>query len=189
MTADDESDPGAWEVLESRHVVRRPPWLTVRQDRVRLPGGAVIEDYYVLEYPDWVNVIPVTPDGRIVLIRQYRHGARAVHYELPAGVRDADDADLEATARRELLEETGYAGGEWSRLSTLSANPATHTNFSHTFLARGVTRAREPSLEETEEISVRVVDPDELRGVLASGGVLQALYAAPLYQYLLSLKA
>lgn len=184
----DDSDPRPWDVLGSQYLVRRP-WLTVRQDRVRLPGGAIIEDYNVFEYPDWVNVLPVTHDGRIVLIRQYRHGSREVHYELPAGICDATDADLEQSARRELLEETGYGGGEWTRLATLSANPGTHTNLSHTFLARGVAWEREPSLEETEEIRVCVVCADELRDVLASGGVLQALHAAPLYQYLLSLRA
>jgi 8-oxo-dGTP pyrophosphatase MutT (NUDIX family) len=184
----DDLDPRPWEVLESRHLIRGP-WLTVRRDRVRLPNGAIIDDYNILEYPDWVNVVPVTPDGRVVLIRQYRHGSRQVHYELPAGIVDATDADLERTARRELLEETGYGDGEWSPLATLSANPGTHTNLSHTFLAAGVVRRREPALEETEEIRVCVVDVAELRAILASGGVLQALHAAPLYQYLLSLTA
>ena len=181
----DDSDPGPWEVLASGHLVRKP-WLSVRQDRIRLPGGAIIEDYYILEYPEWVNILPVTEDGRIVLIRQYRHGARAVHYELPAGVCDPGDFDLEATARRELIEETGYGGGRWSLVSSLSANPGTHTNRSHTFLARGVVREREPSPEDTEEIRVRVVTVDELRRILAAGEVLQALHAAPLYQYLLA---
>ncbi|WP_337175052.1 NUDIX hydrolase [Paludisphaera sp.] len=186
MLKEDDQDPRPWDVLESRHLIQRP-WLTVRQDRVRLPNGAIIDDYNILEYPDWVNVVPITPDGRVVLIRQYRHGSRRVHYELPAGVVDATDADLEQTARRELLEETGHGGGEWSRLTTLSANPGTHTNLSHTFLARGVVPLGEPAPEETEEIRVHAVGLDELREILASGGVLQALHAAPLYRYLLTL--
>lgn len=180
-------DPRSWDVLASEYVVRRP-WLTIRQDRVRLPGGAIIEDYNILEYPDWVNVLPVTSAGEVVLIRQYRHGSRSVHYELPAGICDATDPDLEASARRELLEETGYGGGAWTHLSTLSANPGTHTNLSHTFLARGVEWRSEPELEETEEIGVHVVGLEELREILDTGGVLQSLHAAPLYRFLLTLR-
>src|SRR6516225_234135 len=100
-------DPRLWDTLSSAYLSRKP-WLTVRQDRVRLPNGAIIEEYNVLEYPDWVNIIALTHGGELVLVRQYRHGRRAVHFELPAGVCEADDPDPEATARRELLEETGY---------------------------------------------------------------------------------
>ena len=178
-------DPRPWEVLSSRYLSRKP-WLTLRQDRVRLPNGAVIEDYNVLEYPDWVNVVAVTTDGMLVLVRQYRHGVRAVHYELPAGVCEAADPGPEDTARRELLEETGYGGGDWSRLSTLSANPGTHSNLTHTYLASGVDRVQDPRPEDTEDLRVHLASPDEVRRILDSGGILQALHAAPLWRFLLS---
>lgn len=176
-------DPKPWDTLASTHLSRKP-WLTLRQDRVRLPNGAVIEEYNVLEYPDWINVIAATADERVVLVRQYRHGLGAVHYELPAGVCDPEDAGPEETARRELLEETGYGGGDWVHLTTLSANPGTHANLVHSFLATGVERIAEPRPEATEDLRIHLVELAKLRDILVNGGVVQALHAAPLWRYL-----
>ena len=179
------NDPRPWTVLESAYL-NRQPWLTLRRDRVRLPTGAMIEDYFVLEYPTWVNVVAVTPDGRVVLVRQYRHGLGAVHYELPAGVCEPSDPDPLAAARRELLEETGYGGGEWTPLMTLSANPGTHANLTHSFLATGVVPVREPESEATEDIRVHLAGRNDVRKLVLDGGVVQALHAAPLLNYLLT---
>lgn len=179
------SDPEPWSVLESTYLSRKP-WLTLRQDRVRLANGTVIEDYNVLEYPDWVNVVALTTDGMLVLVRQYRHGLRAVHYELPAGVCEADDSNPEETARRELLEETGYGGGQWSPLMILSANPGTHSNRNFSYLAEGVIPLQEQQLDATEELQVHLVRVDEVHDLLMSGEITQALHAAPLLKYLLS---
>ena len=181
----DAPDPRPWDVLSSDYLIRKP-WLTVRQDRVRLPNGACIDDYNILEYPDWVNVIAVAVDGRVVLVRQYRHGIQAVYYEIPAGICDATDSDTERTARRELLEETGYGGGEWSLFSTLSANPATHSNRSHTYLAVGVTLMQEQELEETEDLRVHLASLEEVHHILSAGEIMQALHAAPLWRFLYS---
>jgi 8-oxo-dGTP pyrophosphatase MutT (NUDIX family) len=178
------NDPRQWSVLSSSYLSRKP-WLTVRQDRVRLPNGTIIGDYNVLEYPDWVNIVAITPEGMAVLVRQYRHGIRAVHYELPAGVCEASDPSPEETARRELLEETGYGGGDWSLLMTLSANPGTHSNRTFTYLANGVVPMQEQRLEDTEELQVHLVSLGELTRILATGGIMQALHAAPLLRYLL----
>jgi 8-oxo-dGTP pyrophosphatase MutT (NUDIX family) len=179
-----KDDPRPWDTLSSTYLSRKP-WLTLRQDRVRLPNGAVIEDYNILEYPEWVNVLAVTADSDVVLLRQYRPGIQAVHFELPAGVCEADDPDFEASARRELLEETGYGGGEWRHWMSLSANPGTHTNQSHTFLARGVVPLQQQQLEKTEDIRVHVVSLAQAREIVLGGGIKQSLHAAPLLKYLL----
>lgn len=160
--------------------------MTLREDRVRLPTGTVIDDYFVLEYPAWVNVIALTTDDMFVLVRQYRHGSQAVHYELPAGVCEPNDLDPEATARRELLEETGYGGGDWTAFMTLSANPGTHSNRSYTYLATGVIQIQEQQQEDTEDIRVHLVGRTEIVDVVLGGGMLQALHAAPLLKYLLT---
>lgn len=104
-----ENDDRKWEILQSEYLIKRP-WLTARRDRVRLPNGVINDEYYVLEYPDWVNVIAITKEGDFLMERQYRHGLQWTGYELCAGVCEAGEDPLES-ARRELYEETGYAGG------------------------------------------------------------------------------
>ena len=116
-----------WKVLTSEYLARKP-WFTVRHESLELPDGRRIPDYYVFEYPDWINVTAVTRDGRFVLIDQYRHGLGETSYEIPAGVTEPSDASLLDAAQRELMEETGYGGGQWRLLTTLSANPATQNN-------------------------------------------------------------
>jgi ADP-ribose pyrophosphatase YjhB (NUDIX family) len=150
-----DDDPGAWKVLTSEYLSREL-WYTVRVDRVQLPSGTVIPSTGSTSTPPWVSVVAVTADDRVVLIRQYRHGIGAVHFEIPAGTTDPEDASLEAGARRELLEETGYGGGTWSLLTTLSANPALQNNLSYTFLAEGVT-AGTATPDASEDIRVHLV--------------------------------
>lgn len=128
----------------------------------RTADGRRIPDYYVLEYPDWINVIAITRDGRFVFIDQYRHGLGETSYEIPAGVSEPSDGSMLAAAQRELAEETGYGGGEWRLLMTVSANPATQNNLTHCFLATGVGRIGEQHLDPTEDL--RVPSPDARGG-------------------------
>ena len=113
-------DPKPWKVRK-REYLAREFWYTVRVDEVELPTGSVIAKYWVNEYRPWVNVVAITAAEEVLLIRQYRHGLEQVHFEIPAGTTDPGETELEAAARRELLEETGYGGGRWSPLITLSA--------------------------------------------------------------------
>ena len=129
---ENDKEERKWKVLRSEYLFRRP-WLTVRRERIGLPGGGEIPEYYVLEYPDWVNTIARTCTGEFVFVRQYRRGLDRTCFELCAGVRDPQDATPEAAARRELLEETGFGGGQWSELMVVSANPSTQTNLTHCF--------------------------------------------------------
>jgi 8-oxo-dGTP pyrophosphatase MutT (NUDIX family) len=182
-----KDDPGVWKVL-TREYLAKKPWYTVRVDRVELPSGTVIPEYWVSEYSPWVNVVAVTPDDRVVLIRQYRHGIGAVHYELPAGTTDPEDTSLEEAARRELREETGFGGGRWSLLSTLSANPALQNNRTYTYLAEGAASLGAAAPEASEDIRVHLVPLDEVEALIEGGGFLQALHVAPLLQLLLRRK-
>ena len=98
-----------WKVLTSEYLARKP-WFTVRHESLELPDGRRVPDYYVLEYPDWINVIAITRDGRFVLVDQYRHALGETSYEIPAGVTEPSDESMVAAAQRELAEETGYGG-------------------------------------------------------------------------------
>jgi 8-oxo-dGTP pyrophosphatase MutT (NUDIX family) len=178
-------DPAPWTVLASQYLFRRPPWLTLRQDHLRLPSGREIPEYWISEFPPWVNVVAVTPADQVLLVRQYRPGLGAVHFEIPAGVVDGADSDLEAGARRELAEETGYGGGRWSPLCTLSANPALTTNLTHTFLAEGVEPLGQAAPDATEDLRLHLVPVADLERLIEEGEIVQALHAAPLLQYLL----
>ena len=171
-----------WEVLHSEYLFRHP-WLTARRDHVKLPTGTEIPEYYILEYPDWVNVIAITNKGKFVMIRQYRHGIRETRYELCAGVIDAGETPLEA-AKRELYEETGFGGGEWSKFMTSCPNPSAMTNTNHTFLAIGVEQISTQHLESTEDISVHLLEKEEVVALLRDDLIRQSLMAAPLWKYI-----
>jgi 8-oxo-dGDP phosphatase len=182
-------DPSPWTLLDRSYIFQRPPWLTLRQDHLRLPNGHEIPEYWISEYPAWVNVVALTRTDQVVLVRQYRPGLGEVHFEIPAGVVDETDASPEAAARRELLEETGYGGGRWSSLLTLSANPALQNNLTYSFLAEGVEPGAGPMHEATEDLRVHVVPLGDLPRLIDTGEVVQALHAAPLLRYLLRRQA
>ena len=174
-------DVKKWTLLGSEYLIRRP-WMTARRDHVRLPSGVEMQDYYVLEYPDWVNIIAFTNEGNMLLERQYRHARQLVGWELPAGVIEEGEEPLHA-AQRELLEETGYTGGKWNHFMTVCPNAGACTNVSHTFIARGVMHTDTQHLEQTEDIAVVEMPPAEVLHLLRQGEFHQALMAAPLWRY------
>lgn len=170
-----------WTTLESRYIIQRP-WLTARVDKVQLPDGRINPEHYVLEYPKWVNIIATTTDGQMVMIRQYRHGYDEVLVELCAGVVEDSEAPVEA-AKRELLEETGYAGGQWREVMTIGQNPSISDNVTHCFVAEGVEKVAGQSLDESEDIEVLLMSKDEVLNMLINDEQKQALMAAPLWRY------
>ncbi len=176
-----DQDKRKWEVIDSEYVFRRP-WLTARRDHVKLPTGAELPEYYVLEYPDWVNVVALTAEGKFVLIRQYRHALGETRYELCAGVVEDGETPLEA-AKRELSEETGYGGGEWREWMVLSANASTMNNLTHCFLATGVEPVTRQHLDQGEDLTVHLMEREQLLDLLEKGEIRQALMAAPLWKY------
>ena len=175
------NDERKWEIISSEYLIRRP-WLTARRDHVRLPTGIENPEFYILEYPDWVNVIAITRKGEFVMIRQYRHGLGETRYELCAGVSEEGEDPIDS-ARRELLEETGYGGGEWQLWMTISANPSTTTNLTYCYLATNVELMSTQQLEETEDITVHLLTEKEVKALLVNDEIRQALMAAPLWKY------
>lgn len=170
-----------WKTLGSEYLFRKP-WLTARRDTVEMPDGRVVSDFYILEYPTWVNVIAITPEGLYVTVRQYRHGLRDVFTELCAGCVEEGEKPEDA-ARRELMEETGYAGGTWRLLDVLSPNPTANTNLCYCFVAEGVTLQGQQHLDATEDIAVELKTRSEMFSLLKSNSLVQAMMAAPLWHH------
>lgn len=172
--------PGKWTVLKSRYAIDDPPWLRLRIDTCRLPNGKQIENFYVYEHSTWACIVAITFDQQVVLVRQYRHGIGRVIHEFPGGAVDRDEPVLEA-ARRELLEETGYGGGEWVETGQTMADPATYSNQMHCFLATGVDRLRDQRLDETEELEVVLAPLAEVIRMAKSSRMPQAMHVAALF--------
>lgn len=181
METKQDKDPMAWEVLDSEYVIKRP-WLTARRDHVKLPTGAEINEFYVLEYPDFCNIVAITKDGKFLMERQYRHAQHLTAIEIPAGCVEKGESLLEA-AQRELYEETGYGGGQWTKLMTISPNPGACNNYCHCYLALGVERVSTQHLESTEDIKMVFLEQDEVARMLRNDEFHQALMAAPLWKY------
>lgn len=172
-----------WKVLKSEYLSRKP-WFTVRHESVELPNGAQIPDYYIFEYPEWVNIIAITTDNKIVFITQYRHGLGATSYEIPAGTVESSDVSTLEAAKRELLEETGYSGGEWSKHMVIAANPATQNNLTYCYIAHNVVKTANQNLDNGEDIDVELLTIDEVYELLSTDAIPQALMVAPLWRYI-----
>ncbi|RDJ20998.1 NUDIX hydrolase [Bosea caraganae] len=170
----------AWQVTSSQTLLK-DRWIDLRADRCVTAAGTVIEPYYVLGYPDWVHVVALTDADELVLVRQYRHGAGAMVLELPGGCADAADADMEAAARRELLEETGFGAAEVRHVTTLFPNPATQSNRLHIMLATGLRREAAQSLDPGEDgLTIELLPLAEVLAGLQNGLIGQAMHVAGL---------
>jgi 8-oxo-dGTP pyrophosphatase MutT (NUDIX family) len=156
-----------WHVKNSRLVYDRSPWLKIWEQDVRLPNGATIEGYILTKGQDVGMVFALTGDDQVILVEQYKHGTGEPEVDLPAGYLDDDDPSPLAGTQRELLEETGYAGGDWQPLGDFVINPNRSRDRFYYFLARDVRHVSEPHLDPTEEITVHLVPLAELRDWLA----------------------
>lgn len=142
-------------------------------------------EFYVLEAPDWVNVVAITTDDEIVLVEQFRHGTRNVTLEIPGGVIDPTDASPEAAGRRELLEETGYVSDDWRLLGSVAPNPAFLSNRCFMLLASSARRVAAPSPDGLEEIAVVVEPLQRVRELIESGRIDHSLVVLAIQTLLL----
>lgn len=178
---DFHDDSMRWTTVSSETIIKRP-WLNVSRDKVKLPDGRENDEYYVLHYPTWINVIAITNDGQFIIERQYRHAIKEVSTEICAGCAEEGESPLEA-AQRELQEETGYAGGTWSEIMVVAPNSSTMDNYCHCFLAEGVEKVSGQHLDATEDIHVFLVTRQEIFSMLCNGEFKQAMMIAPLWKY------
>lgn len=132
-------------------------------------------EFFVLNGRDWCNIIPLTDDGQVVMVEQFRHGIGAVTLEIPGGIVDADDASPTAAARREMLEECGYDAEHIDAIGSVHPNPAIQGNVCHSFVARAVCRMADPRPDDFEELRVRLVSLARIPALIRSGAISHSL--------------
>jgi ADP-ribose pyrophosphatase len=138
--------------------------------------------FYCLENPDWVNVIPITTSGEVVLIEQYRHGIEGITLEIPGGMVD-DGEDAKLAANRELVEETGYVPRETILLGKSSSNPAIQDNWVYHYLAIDCEKTHEVEFDSTEHVVTKLVDLSEITPLIKSGEITHSLVIAAFHWF------
>jgi len=168
--------PRRWKTL-ANEVVYHTPIFDLQRRRASHPRRGE-RDFYILDATDWINIIPLTRDRQVVMVRQFRHGIADFTIEIPGGMVDADDASPMHAARREMIEETGYDSEAIIALGKVHPNPAIEGNICHSFLARNVTLGRKPRETGAEETHVELVPLADIKPMIASGEIMHALTIA-----------
>ncbi|HET7640759.1 MAG TPA: NUDIX hydrolase, partial [Ktedonobacteraceae bacterium] len=157
----------------------------IRCERVAVPNGPIIPDYYIIENRGWVGIVPFTEDGHFLINRQYKHGIGREVLEFPAGGIDAHEEDPVIAAHRELMEETGYSvvDGQLEPLAHMLANPTGAETRVWWYLARNVRKTGEQKVDPVEVIENLHVTPQELLNLIRKGefavqGQIAAAYMA-----------
>lgn len=171
-----------WQKIASRTVADFRIF-QLREDTSLSPRTGADYRFFVLDTPDWINILPLTRDGEAILIRQYRHGTEEVTLEIPGGMVDVTDKSPALSAQRELLEETGYMAEEIIHLGSVAPNPAILSNSCHTYLALNVRQISQPQLDGAEDIEIEIVKAEDLPYLVTSGQITHALTIAAFYFY------
>lgn len=169
-----------WELLESK-VDNDYQVFRIRSELSMSPRTNKIGQFYTIDTRDWVNVIPVTYDGKIVMIEQYRHGSKEVTLEIPGGL--VDDEEPREAAKRELLEETGYVGDRVELLGSVNPNPAIFNNLCHTYLIENVKEVAGKTLDSDEDIDVVPVPFQKVPDMIANGVITHSLVIVAFHFY------
>ncbi len=169
-----------WKTLASEYVYNAD-WFTARKDTCQKPDGRIIRDYYVLEFPEWVTALPITKEGKVLMVKQYRHALEEECIELPGGCVDATDNDFITAIKREMMEETGYEFEEVISLGSISSNPSTNNNLMHMFVATGGKKIKGQDLDHNEEIEVFEITFEELMDLVDKGRIMQSMHLSTIF--------
>jgi len=170
-----------WETVASEPVADCRVF-KVRRDISKRERDGETSDFYVIDSPDWVNIIPLTSNFEVLMIEQYRSGTRSMVLELPGGMVDGEEGP-ERAAVRELAEETGYTSNSWIKIGISHPNPAIQTNAVHFYLALDCEKTAEPEFDPNESILTRNVSVDDVDQLIASGKITHALIVAAFHYY------
>jgi 8-oxo-dGTP pyrophosphatase MutT (NUDIX family) len=155
----------------------------IRSDTCVNPRTGAEHDFYVLDSVNWVNVVAVTPDQQLVMVRQYRHGTGTVELEIPGGMMDAHESDPVATAVRELREETGYAGENARLLGKIHSNPAILSNTTYTVLIENCRLQHGVEFDSGEDLVTGLVPVSEIPRLVADEKIGHSLVVVALYHF------
>jgi 8-oxo-dGTP pyrophosphatase MutT (NUDIX family) len=169
-----------WELVKSEYLFS-DLWFTVRKDRCKRKDGAIVDPYYVYEFPDWVTAVAITSEGEFIFERQYRHALGLTMMEIPGGCVDSTDKDPKEAIARELMEETGYEFDSIEFLGKTSANPSTNNNWMHFYLATGGKQLASQSLDANEEIEVKLLRLEEVKDLLRNKQIVQSMHTTALF--------
>lgn len=175
-----------WQQLGANYI-HRETWFSLRSDKVLKGNGEEMNPYYVFEFSDWVTVLPVTTDGKVILVKQYRYALGVWSIEIPGGIMDPHETNPEEAAKRELLEETGYSCGKIEQVAVVATNPATQNNRMYCYLATNCTLTHDTSWDENEEIELMVVSLEELKAMLRDNQIIQSLHVSSILYGLIKL--
>lgn len=159
-----------WIVLSQQEVFSAPPWMSVYLQEVHLPDGKVVRDFHWIDMPDYSVIFAKIPDGRVIMERQYKHGPGEVILTLPAGVIEPGETPL-SSARRELLEETGYVADDWRAMGSFVSNANYGCGRAHFFIAESATKIAEPNSNDLEVMEILTLSPDVVLNAVAAGAV------------------
>lgn len=168
---------GRWAV-ETEHIYEAFKIFTLKRSRRTNPRTGKPFDFFLMEGLSWVNVVPLTPAGEVVLVRQYRHGTEEYTLEIPGGCIEVDDGDPAIAAVRELREETGYSTAQITPLGVIAPNPAMMSMRLHTFVAHGCLPVAPQSLDPGEDITIVLKPLAEVLELVRTGGISHALVVA-----------
>ena len=156
---------------------------SLRSDRAISPRTQQAHDVYVIDCPNWVNVIAVTPDRHLVMIEQYRHGSTTVELEIPGGMIDPKDPSPTAAGLRELREETGYAGENARLIGEIFPNPAIMSNTCYTVMVENCRCLHPVQFDHGEDVVTRLAPIADLPQLVASGKIRHSLVVVALYYF------
>lgn len=155
---------------------------SIRTDTAVSPRTGTEHDFHIIESEDWINVIPLIADHHVVMIRQYRHGARRVTLEIPGGLVDPGDTPEQAAAR-ELMEETGYQADALVQIGVVNPNPALFNNRCYTYVARNVKKINDPTPDQAEDIEVVLIPLSDIPELIQTGEIDHAMVITAFYWY------
>ncbi|MFC1890995.1 NUDIX hydrolase [Thermodesulfobacteriota bacterium] len=170
-----------WELISS-NLNRSFRVFNLRTDRSVSPRTNKEHDFYIMESSDWVNIIPITPQNEVLLVRQFRHGIKEITLEIPGGIVEKGDVPID-TARKELSEETGYRAAKMMLLGAVHPNPAFLNNRCYTFLARDIYLEGEQKQDDKEDIEITLKSLDEIPRLIKDGQITHSLVLAAFYRY------